>query len=188
MKEDNNLEVKQTNSADYKPEIVEYKDVEHNNSSTLINAFMENNTIEESKDHDIEVEAEKKQEETEQQETEVESTKPKEKEEYPMAFKVLSGWVIFIGISVLIAYLMLFSSDKKRDLLFFILMLSSPITIPSIIINIFYDIYLFIRFRKNEDNSLIVCSLIIDIFTLIGIIALIMGTYKSVDFNMKGLG
>ena len=184
MKEENNIEVKQTNSADYKPEEVEYKDIEHNNSSTLINAFVDNNTVEEAKEQEIE----DKQEDIEQQESEEEIVKPKEKEEYPMAFKVLSGWVIFISISVLIAYLMLFSNDKKRDLLFFLLMLSSPITIPSIVINIFYDIYLFIRFRNNEDNSLIVCSLIIDIFTLIGIIALIMGTYKSVDFNMKGLG
>ena len=85
MKEDNNLEVKQTNSADYKPEIVDYKDVEHNNSSTLIDAFVNNNTIEESKEQEEIIEEQIKQDIIDS--TLEETVKQKQEITYPFSFK-----------------------------------------------------------------------------------------------------
>ena len=173
-------------SADYKPEEVEYKDIEHNNSSTLIDAFVNNNTIEESKEQEEIIEEQIKQDIIDS--TLEETVKQKQKITYPFSFKILCGWVICIGVFLLIAYFMLYPTVDKRGIFFFILMISSPITFPSVIINIFYDIYLLIKYRNEEDTSLIICSLVIDIIILIALIALIGTSSKSVDFGMRGLG
>ena len=146
-------------SSNYKPKEVEYKDIEHYNSTALINSFIDNNTAEAAEQHEEEQKAAAQQE---RMDFLMEDQKTQDKREAKAEAKkkpdILSYFLYYFNMFALMGFVLfgvLFIMDSSKSNLL--------ISAGALVLNIIFSILLIKKSKKAYYKVMSIVILLLDI-------------------------